>query len=73
MEWILGLGAIYLFLQIVLPLLAVAAIAYLAYRWANREQEGTFVSSEPERRDTTEEYHFELEDVHHPDDQPPRT
>lgn len=73
MEWILGLGALYIFLQIVLPLLVIAAIAYLAYRWANREREVTFASSEPEPRDSTEEYHFHLEDVHHPDDHPPRT
>lgn len=71
MEWILGLGALYLFFTIVLPILVLAGIAYLAYRWANRERHHTFASSEPEGRDQ-EEFHFELEDVHHPDDQPPR-
>jgi hypothetical protein len=72
MEWVLGLGALYIFLQIVLPLVALAAIAYLAYRWANKDRQATFASSEPDRRDLTEEHHFQLEDVHHPDDQPPR-
>jgi hypothetical protein len=72
MEWVLGLGALYIFLQIVLPLAVLAAIAYLAYRWANKDRQATFASTEPDRRDLTEEHHFELEDVHHPDDQPPR-
>lgn len=79
MEWLLGAGALYLFLQIVLPLAAIAAIAYLAYRWASREREVTFSASEPDRHelkrrdDQTEEWRFELEDVHDENDQPPRT
>ena len=70
MEW--NQGALALFFQIVVPLLIVVAIAYAAYRWSTRDQPPSFTGTEPERRETTEEYHFELEDVHDPDDHPPR-
>jgi hypothetical protein len=69
---VLTVGALYLFLKIALPLLAIAAIAYFAYRMASRERHPTFTSSEPTPRDTTEEYRMELEDIHKPDDHPPR-
>lgn len=74
MGTILGIGAAYLFLKIALPLIALGIIAYLAYRFANREtRHATFASSEPTARDYTEEHRFDLEDVHDINDQPPRT
>ena len=63
------LGAAYVFIKIVLPLAALALIAYMAYRLANRDRHPTFSSSSP---DLTEEHRFELEDVHDINDQPPR-
>ena len=72
MEAILGVGALYLFLKIVLPLVGLALVAYFAFKLANRDRHPTFTSSEPEPRDTTEEYRFDLEDIHDPDEHPPR-
>ena len=49
MEWLAGLAGLWIFFQWVLPLAVLLAIAYFAYRWAQRRNT-EFVSSEPERR-----------------------
>jgi hypothetical protein len=64
---VLDLAAFWLFLQYVLPVLAVLAIAFLIYRAVRKPRHAEFVSSEPDeftRRDR------DVRDVH--DDWPTR-
>lgn len=51
MDWLIGLAGLWVFFQWVLPIAVLLAIAFFAYRWAQRRN-AEFASSEPaERRD----------------------
>lgn len=51
--------------------IALIAIAAQVGRWNRQHRFETFASTEPDRdRELTEEFHFELEDIHGPNDHP---
>lgn len=49
MTFLLSLGGLYLFFKIVVPILILALVVYMAYRWANGPQQ-EFSGTEPEDR-----------------------
>ena len=49
MDWLIGLAGIWVFFQWVLPIAVLLAIAFFAYRWAQRRNT-EFASGEPEER-----------------------
>lgn len=63
------MGWPYLAFAATIMLIAAVAIAAWIGRWNREHRFESFASSEPEHR-TTEEFRFELEDVHDPDDHP---
>ena len=65
---LLGLGGLYLFFKIVVPILLLAAVVYFAYQWANgpRQNHGEFSSAEPDtfRSDLDDDYHNDVRGPH---------
>jgi hypothetical protein len=65
---LVGLGGLYLFFKIVVPILLLAAVVYFAYQWANgdKHRHGEFSSAEPDtfRSDLDDDHHTDLRGPH---------